>query len=55
MMELSIASFWISVGGMTMLQSMKSATVSVSSRALFACNAVWLKTLDGHSRARCED
>lgn len=43
-MELSIASFWISVGGMTMLQSMKSDTASVSARGLFAWNAAWLKT-----------
>lgn len=34
--EVSIASFWISVGGMTMLQSMKLATASIRSRALFA-------------------
>ncbi|TNN65312.1 hypothetical protein EYF80_024466 [Liparis tanakae] len=50
-MEPSAASSRISVGGITTLQSMKSATASVSSRGLFARNAAWLNTWDGISHA----
>lgn len=44
MSDVSIDSSWISVGGITMQQSMKSPTASVSSRSLWAWKAAWLNT-----------
>lgn len=44
MSDVSRDSFWISVGGITMQQSMKSPTASVSSRSLWAWKAAWLNT-----------